>query len=95
MGETRNDPVEKIIAEALDEVGIESCGERSPRGVRLDFYLPEYDLHIECKHLHSDRISEQMSRTENVIAVQGMRSAEWLAALIRNAEVLPLLKGGD
>jgi hypothetical protein len=78
------DPVECIIQEALDEAGIvylTGDGGENPAG--LDFYLPAYALHIEVKRLHSDRIAEQMSRVQNVIAVQGIHAAQVLADFIR------------
>jgi hypothetical protein len=74
-----SDPVERIIADALEARGIAYRHEQNG----LDFYLPEHDLYIEVKRMHSPRIAEQMSRAPNVIAVQGMDAATWLADLIR------------
>lgn len=76
-----NDPVEKIIADALDYAGLtydSPCPD-----TRLDFHIHELDINIECKQFHSDRISEQMSRTTNVIAIQGIRAAEVFAHFIK------------
>ena len=75
------DPIEKIVADALEAADL-VFGE-SPVG--LDFYLPDYKLHIEVKQFHSDRIAEQMSRAENVIAIQGREAAEWFANLVQTA----------
>lgn len=77
-----SDPVEQIIADALDYCHVEYVREREPE--RLDFYLPRWKLHIEVKQFHSDRIAEQMSRAPNVIAVQGIEAARWLAAAIKD-----------
>jgi len=77
-----NDPVEILIANGLDKAGIEYV---SPcKNTRLDFYIPDHDIYIECKRFHSDRISEQMSRVENVIAIQGMEAAEFFCIAINS-----------
>ena len=76
--EAISDPMEKIIAEALATVG-------EPYTVNelgLDFYLPRRGVYIEVKRMHSERISEQMSRAPNVIAVQGETAVRFLAAII-------------
>lgn len=76
------DPIEKIIAEALDSRGFEYVcdGEGETKG--LDFYLQRYDLYIEVKQFHTDRVAEQMSRAKNVICIQGEGAArafaDWL-----------------
>lgn len=69
------DPMEHIIAEALEyNLLVYERGKRN-----LDFYLPKPDVYIEVKQFHSDRISEQMSRAENVIAIQGVEAAKFFA----------------
>lgn len=76
-----NDPMEGMIRAALTRAGIRFVeGDRNP--ARLDFYLPEFDLYIEVKQFHSDRIAGQMARAENVIVAQGSKAVEALAALI-------------
>lgn len=45
-----------------------------PRGMRSEV--------IEVKRYHSPRITEQMSRTENVVAIQGWEAARVFAELI-------------
>ena len=73
------DPMEAIIAAALDGAGIRyTCGAEP---TRLDFQLPN-GVEIEVKQMHSPRIAEQMSRTDNVIAIQGRRAVEWFASLL-------------
>lgn len=72
------DPIEKIIDSALAQAGIR----RSESPSRLDFYLPDYDVHIECKQFHTSRISEQTSRVENVIVIQGIKAAETFARFL-------------
>lgn len=77
------DPMEAIIHDALTEAGIPFVHD-THRGPfpHLDFHLPDADLYIEVKRMHSDRIAEQMSRAPNVIAVQGKPAVEWLAKLL-------------
>jgi hypothetical protein len=75
------DPVERVIADALTAAGVAYVSSGDHKA--LDFYLPASDVYIECKRMHSPRIADQMSRHDNVIAVQGMASAKWLAAMIR------------
>lgn len=79
--ETLTDPMERIIADALDAANIRyktGHGGHAP----LDFYLIDFDVHIEVKQFHSNRIAEQMSRAPNVIAIQGRAAAEWFARRI-------------
>lgn len=92
------DPIEQIIADALDNAGIAYVtdhGGGNPSG--LDFRIAN-GIEIEVKRFHSDRIAEQMSRAENVIAVQGIEAARWLAGIIGGGDcrkssdkALPLL----
>lgn len=75
-----HDPMEQIIAEALRSSGtpfVTDQGGANPAG--LDFFLPDENLHIEVKRFHSHRIAEQMSRVDNVVAVQGEHAVRWLA----------------
>lgn len=79
------DPVEIIIKDALADAGIAFTidGEKGHPDRGLDFYLPLFDLHIECKRMHTDRIAEQCSRFEDVIVVQGIEAAKTFAAFIK------------
>lgn len=72
------DPVEKIIADALDKAGI---GYRRDDALGLDFALAG-DIYIEVKAYYSPRVTEQMSRAQSVIAIQGIEAAKWFAAAI-------------
>jgi hypothetical protein len=77
------DPMERLIASALDKAGVAyktDMGGGNPAG--LDFYLPWIDVHIEVKQFHSPRISEQMSRADNVIVAQGAVAVRLLAQMI-------------
>lgn len=67
--------MEAIIAEALDAAGMAYA-------TGLDFRLAN-GIEIEVKRMHSPRIAEQMSRAENVIAVQGEQAVRFFADLLR------------
>lgn len=75
------DPVERIIAEALTAKGIRFIhdGHGATTEKNLDFYLPDYDVYIECKQAHSDRSSEQLKRHPNIILIQGMEAARFFS----------------
>lgn len=82
------DPVESIIYTALCEAGIDFCHESTDKSIGtgtggLDFYLPRYDLYIECKRFHTARIAQQTERFDNIIVVQGLASAAFVARLLR------------
>lgn len=76
------DPMERLVADALDRAGInyhrgEATGE-------LDFRLIDYGVHIEVKRFHSPRIERQMARHPNVIAAQGEAAVQLLARFIQS-----------
>lgn len=76
------DPMERLIASALDAASIGYVtdeGGSNPSG--LDFRLHN-GVEIEVKQFHSSRIAEQMSRAENVIAIQGAEAVRFFAALL-------------
>lgn len=62
------DPVERVIADALDAAGIGYVHEAADPDYTdgLDFRL-ENDLYIECKQFHSPRATEQMARVANAL----------------------------
>lgn len=76
------DPLERILAAALDRAGIAYTTERDGDTLALDFHLTEADVYVEVKQFHTPRIAEQMSRAPNVIAVQGRVAVEWLAGIL-------------
>ena len=78
------DPIEAMVSKALTEAKIEFVTENDPRACNLDFYLPNIGVHIEVKQYHSPRIADQMSRADDVIAIQGRWAAEVFCGLIRN-----------
>jgi len=76
------DHLEKRVAQALDECGIEFVHESENKEQILDFYLPFFDVYIEVKQFHTDRIAKQMSSKDNVIAVQGAKAVELLHIIL-------------
>ena len=76
----RSDPVEAVIAEALERAGVRFVGEDHPLNrARLDFYLPDEDIHIECKRFATERTNQQLARAPQVIVIQGLEAAQWFA----------------
>lgn len=95
-GSQISDPVERIIANGLDKAGIKYChGGPHPA---LDFYLPDLDLHIECKRASTPRVAEQMSRFDRVIAIQSLEAAQifagWLCGQSDNPRPTDPTTGG-
>ena len=80
-----SDPIEKIIATALDARGVDYVHDGSGSTNGLDFWLPTLGTYIECKAYHSPRIAEQMTRAPDIIVVQGIVAAHAFAALISPA----------
>lgn len=78
------DQLEKNIAQALLIAGIDFVHESQDKDQGLDFYLPKYDVYIEVKQFHADRISRQMASKDNVIAVQGKKSVAFIINMIEN-----------
>jgi hypothetical protein len=79
------DPAEHALRVALEREGFTFTEDGKPGGEvnkAIDFHLADYGIAIEVKQFHSDRISDQMARHENIIAVQGVKAVEFLAALL-------------
>lgn len=77
------DPMERLIYDALVDADMDfttDYGGGNPSG--LDFRLAN-GVEIEVKQYHSPRISDQMSRADNVIVAQGRKACEMLAEMIR------------
>lgn len=77
-----SDTMEEIIRNALDRSPLIYVEEEHPDAKGLDFYLPFVGVHIEVKQFHSERIAEQMSRADNVIAIQGIGAAKLFAQML-------------
>lgn len=79
-----NDPLEQMIAVALDNAGIKYFTDyegKSP--ANLDFFLPDLDIYLEIKSGHSKRISKQMTRHQNIIAIQGQKSVGFVVDMLK------------
>ena len=89
-----DDPVERVVALALDGAGIAWTRGDAHEG-DLDIVLAD-GTRIECKRFHSPRIGEQMSRFPEVIAIQGMEAARRFAAMIARPPVVedPMVREG-
>lgn len=80
----KSDPMERMIEEALSEIGVAFTTEKGAgHPGTLDFHLTDLDLFIEVKQFHSNRIAAQMKHADNVIVAQGRKAVEALAAMIR------------
>ncbi|MDO7841055.1 helix-turn-helix domain-containing protein [Sphingomonas immobilis] len=85
------DPMERLIEAALIDAGIRyETDQGGGTSHRLDFHLPDYDVAIEVKRMHSDRTGAQMARAPNVIVAQGEVAVRFLAAAIRSGDFLQL-----
>lgn len=80
------DPIERIVAAALHDRGIAFARDGDISGVDtngLDFRLMGVDVYIECKQFHTSRTCQQLSRVDNVIAIQGRAAAEMFAEMLK------------
>jgi len=71
-----NDPIEKIVADALDAAGVKYRHDDP-----LDFECGGFS--IEVKQFHSERAIRQLAGREDVILIQGRAAAEAFARLVR------------
>lgn len=79
-----NDPLEQKISKTLDSLKIEyNCPDQMKGNGRLDFYLPFYDIYIECKAHSSPRLHEQINGNSNVIVLIGEKSVNLFCNLLR------------
>jgi hypothetical protein len=78
-----SDPIERIIAEALDAARIPYChhSKGNERPGQLDFALPS-GVQIECKQFHAARVVDQMAAHSDVIVIQGRAAALAFAGMI-------------
>lgn len=75
-----DDPVEAVIAAALDVARIAYTCERHD-GQSVDFVLPTGTV-IECKRFHTPRTDKQLRAHADIILVQGMGAAMTFASLL-------------
>lgn len=79
-----SDPLEQYIADSLTKAGIDFVHESQDARatLNLDFFLPDHGVYLEIKGGHSPRISNQMKRAHNVIAIQGVSSVDFMCLLL-------------
>lgn len=89
------DPIERIVEQALIDAGIRYVVEGDNAAPhRLDFHLPDQDVAIEVKQMHTDRIARQMATHPDVIAIQGRGAALLFASLVRGSMEADMDNGG-
>lgn len=77
-----SDHLESEVADTLENAGIDFIHESESKDQQLDFYLPNYDVYIEVKQYHSDRILKQLGSKDNVIVLQGKASISFLSHVL-------------
>ncbi len=80
-------PVEKIVADALIMAGISykqniETVTAEGKSHSIDFYLPNFNLWIEVCQFYTPRKIEQLSTLSNAILIQGKNAALAFAKLI-------------
>ena len=79
------DPIEMIVAEVLQKLNVDYVHELENPNQRLDFYLPDYEIYIECKAFSTPRTSKQIE-DRKVILIQSKQAAWALESIIWNFE---------
>ena len=77
-----SDHLELAVIDLLIANQIRFIHESQNNDSRLDFYLPDYDVYLEVKQYHTDRVNGQLASQENVILIQGKKSLAMLVKLL-------------
>jgi hypothetical protein len=80
----RGDPMEESVERWLLANNIQ-FRRGDDMKTRLDFFLPDFNVYIECKRFHTPRINDQMERAPDIIVIQGTASLRFLDSLISRA----------
>ena len=84
-------PLECAVAHALDAADIRYATENDPANeANMDFFLIEWGIYVEIKSGSTPRIADQMARAKNVIAIQGVKSAELFCTLLGSIKPIEL-----
>lgn len=75
------DPVEHIVEQALIEAKVRYT--RNEGEQRLDFFLPDFHVWIECKQFYTERVSNQLRGNASVILIQSIAAAHAFACMIK------------
>ncbi|MCY1374892.1 hypothetical protein D9M68_551420 [compost metagenome] len=78
-----SDFLEQSVADILAFHKIKFIHESENNKSNLDFYLPDFDVYIEVKQYHSDRVLKQLSGKEDIILIQGKKSISMLKELLK------------
>ncbi len=84
------DHLEQKIGEALFEAEIGFTHGSESKGQRLDFHLTDDDIYIEVKQYHSERIADQLKVADNIVVVQGRKSVDFMAAMIKSIKFVKI-----
>ena len=84
----KGDPLEEMVERWLTHNGIRYRRADAMK-TRLDFFLPDFNVYIECKRFHTPRINDQIERAPDVIIVQGMASMRFLESLLSRERAAP------
>lgn len=85
------DPMEQLVECAFQQAGIKYITEMDGETPgHLDFFLPDFGVSVEVKRFHSPRISNQMSRVDNVIAIQGEGAVRAFCTMLVEAKTSKL-----
>lgn len=84
------DPVEKIVADALDAAHIrytrpERAEPHVPYQPTLDFHLTDLGVYIECCQFYTERKVRQLAGAAEVILIQGRRAAQAFATMLKGS----------
>lgn len=82
-----NDPLEQKIADVLKSAGIVFIHESENKVQALDFYLPDFNLLIEVKRFHTERVRRQLEGRTNVLLIQGEAGVRGFAALLQRVKI--------
>lgn len=82
----KGDPMEIAVEQWLIANGV-NYRRADDMKARLDFFLPDFNVYIECKQFHTPRTNEQLQRATDIIVVQGRGSLKFLDSLIARGRV--------
>lgn len=76
------DPVEKVVADALDFHHVLYTHKSTKPDQKFDFHLPRYDLLIECRRASTDGLDGQARGYDNLLIIRGLPAARAFALLL-------------
>lgn len=76
------DDLELRVIDVLNRKQVEFIHESKGNNQRLDFYLPDYDVYIEVKKFHTDRVLDQLNSQNNIILIQGEKSIRFIENIL-------------